>query len=244
MPTMDFEVYLPTEVGAGERRAALAELARWEDRAGVEMAVVMPLPTPRPDNRALVETLGDDPRWIACCQVDPNAPGAADEVRRAVTELGCRVLKVMPAIYNAPPTGAAVRALLDLARELGIAVNIHSGGNNSHPLEIGALARRYPEVPIIMDHMGYRNDGRAAILAAQDNPNVHLGATIAAFEPSFVATAIREVGAERVIFGSNFPACYPDLALEALRRGDFGDEAEALVFGENLARLLGVGREA
>ena len=240
MPTMDFEVYLPTNAGAEERRAALADLAAWEDRAGVERAVVMPSPTPAPDNRALVETLAGDPRWIPCAQVDPNAPGAADEVRRAVTEGGCRMLKIMPAIYNAPPTGAAARALLDLARELGIAVNIHSGGNNSHPLEIGALARRYPEVPIIMDHMGYRNEGRAAIVAAQDSPNLYLGATIAAFEPSFVAAAVGEVGAERVIFGSNWPNCYPDLALEALRRGGFGREAEALIFGENLARLLGI----
>ncbi len=240
MPTMDFEIYLPTEVGAEERRAALAELVRWEDRAGIDMAVVMPLPTPAPDNRALVETLAGDPRWIPCCQVDPRAPDAAAEVRRAVTEFGCRMLKLMPAIYNTPPTGAQSRALLDVARELSIAVNIHSGGNNSHPLEIGALARRYPEVPIIMDHMGYRYEGLAAILAAQDNPNLYLGTTIAAFEPSFVAAAVEEVGPARVIFGSNLPNCYPDLALEALRRGNFGAEAEALIFGDNLARLLGI----
>lgn len=239
MPTMDFEAYLPTEVGAAERREALAELARLEDQAGIERAVVMPKPTPRPDNHALVETLGGDPRWVPCCQVDPNAPGAPDAVREALTALGCRMLKVMPALYNAPPAGVAVRALMEIARELGAIVNIHSGGNHSHPLEIGALARRYPEVPIIMDHMGYRNDGRAAILAAQDNPNIYLGTTIAAFEPPFVATALAEVGPERIIFGSNAPALYPDLAVESLRRAHFGAEAEALIFGENLARLLG-----
>ncbi|HEX5503749.1 MAG TPA: amidohydrolase family protein [Thermomicrobiales bacterium] len=239
MPTMDFEAYLPTEVGADERREALAELARLEDQAGIERAVVMPKPTPRPDNHALVATLGGDPRWVPCCQVAPNAPGAAAEVREAITALGCRMLKVMPALYNAPPAGAAVLALMDIARELGVIVNIHSGGNHSHPLEIGAVARRYPEVPIIMDHMGYRNDGRAAILAAQDNPNIYLGTTIAAFEPPFVATALAEVGPERIIFGSNAPALYPDLAVESLRRARLGAEAEALIFGENLARLLG-----
>ena len=239
MPTMDFEIYLPSEASAEERRAALANLAHWEDLAGIEMAVVMPAPTPAPNSRAVVETLNGDPRWIPCAQVNPNAPGAADEVRHAVTALGCRMLKVMPALYNAPPAGAAVLALMDIARELGVIVNIHSGGNHSHPLEIGAVARRYPEVPIIMDHMGYRNDGRAAILAAQDNPNIYLGTTIAAFEPPFVATALAEVGPERIIFGSNAPALYPDLAVEALRRAHLGTEAEALIFGENLARLLG-----
>jgi len=239
MLTMDFEIYLPSEASAEERRAALANLAHWEDVAGIAQAVVMPAPTPTPNSRAVVETLNGDPRWIPCAQVNPNAPGAVEEVRHAVS-LGCRMLKVMPAIYNAPPLGAAVRALMDLARELRFPVNIHSTGNNGDPLEIGALARRYPDVPIIMDHMGYRNDGRAAIAAAEDNPNLSLGTTIAAFEPSFVATAIKAVGPERIIFGSNLPACYPDLAMESLRRANFGAEVEALIFGGNLARMLGL----
>src|SRR5438132_561444 len=95
MPTMDFEIYLPSELSAEERRTALADLARWEDLAGIEMAVVMPSPTPRPSSRAVVETLDGDPRWIPCAQVNPNAPGAVDEVRHAVTALGCRMLKIM-----------------------------------------------------------------------------------------------------------------------------------------------------
>ncbi len=239
---MDFEIYLPTEVGPEERRAALAELAYWEDRAGIDMAVVMPNPTPRPDNQALVETLGNDPRWIPCAQVDPNASDAVTTVRRAVVEGGCRMLKIMPSIYNASPLGPAVRALVELARELGIIVNIHSTGNHGHPLEIGALARRFPEVPIIMDHMGYRNEGQAAIAAAEDNPNLYLGTTIAAFEPFFIESALQAVGPERIIFGSNLPRCYPDLALESLRRGKLGETAERLIFGENLANLLKIAR--
>jgi uncharacterized protein len=238
MPTMDFEAYVPSEASAEERRAALANLAHWEDVAGIAMAVVMPSPSPAPNNRALHETLNGDSRWIPCAQVNPNAPGAVEEVRHAVTALGCRMLKVMPALYNAPPLGAAVRALMDLARELHIPVNIHSTGINGDPLEIGAIARRYPDVPIIMDHMGYRNDGRAAIAAAEDNPNISLGTTIASFEPGYVGAAMRVVGPERIIFGSNMPSCYPDLALESLRRGNFGADAEALIFGGNLARML------
>jgi len=186
MPTMDFEIYLPTEAGTAALQTALENLTHWEDRAGVEMAVVM------------------------------------------------------PALYNAPPLGAAVRALMDLARELHIPVNIHSTGNNGDPLEIGAIAHRYPDVPIIMDHMGYRNDARAAIAAAEDNPNIFLGTTIASFEPGYVGAAMQIVGPERIIFGSNLPSCYPDLALESLRRGNFGADAESLIFGGNLARMLNI----
>ncbi|MCC6625945.1 MAG: amidohydrolase family protein [Chloroflexi bacterium] len=239
MPTMDFEIYLPTNDSPEQRQTALADLAKWEDLAGIEFAVVMPNPTPRPDNQALVETLGGNPRWIPCAQVNPNDADAVAQVRQAVATGGCRMLKLMPAIYAAPPCGPASRALMDAARELGIAVNIHSGGVHSSPLEIGAVARRYPDVPIIMDHMGYRNDGHHAILAAEDNPNLYLGTTIAANEPIFIERAIAAVGPERIIFGSNLPLLYPDLAMEAIRRWKFGATVEALIFGDNLARLLG-----
>ena len=48
------------------------------------------------------------------------------------------------------------------------------------------------------------------------------------------------VGPERVIFGSNGPGTYPDMAVEGIRRQELGAEAEALVLGGNLARILGM----
>ena len=105
-------------------------------------------------------------------------------------------------------------------------------------LSIGALARRFPEVPIIMDHMGYREWGGEAIEAARDNPNLYLGTTIASFEPSSIAGAVKALGPERVIYGSNGPALYSDLAVTAIKRQKLGKDVEELVLGGNLARLL------
>jgi predicted TIM-barrel fold metal-dependent hydrolase len=241
VPTMDFETYLPSNAPPAERAEVLAAILRNEDAAGIEYAVVMPNPTPNPDNRALAETVKGERRVIACCQVNPNHGAAAiADVETSVTQLGMRMLKIMPAIYHVNLTGPVAFELMSKARELGIVVNIHSGGGISHPLAIGALCRRFPEVTVIMDHMGYREWGHDAIVAAQDNPNLYLGATIAAHEPSFVARAIKELGPERVIYGSNLPALYSDLAVEAIRRQKLGREVEDLLLGGNLARIMGM----
>jgi predicted TIM-barrel fold metal-dependent hydrolase len=241
MPTMDFEVYLNTNAPPAERETALAAIFENEDAAGIEYAVVMPNPTPQPDNRALYETAGKQRRAILCCQVNPNdGETALQQIRQAASEFGMRVLKIMPAIYQVHLTGPLARALMETARECGLVVNIHSGGGISHPLGIGALCRRYPDVTVLMDHMGYREWTSDAIEAARDNPNLYLGTTIAAVEPSTVERAVRELGPERVIYGSNWPNLYSDLAVEAIRRQKLGAEAEALVLGGNLARILNI----
>jgi hypothetical protein len=240
MPTMDFEVYLNTNVPASERQGILAELLANEDAAGIEYAVVMPQPTPHPDNQALFETAGKERRAILCCQVNPNDATAIDDIRRSATEFGMRVLKIMPAIYHLQLLSPLAGTLMTVARELGLVVNIHSGSEISHPLAIGALCRRFPEVTVLMDHMGYREWTSDAIEAARDNPNLYLGTTIAAFETSMIARAIAELGPERVVYGSNWPVVHSDLAVEAIRRAKFGQEAEALILGGNLARILNV----
>jgi predicted TIM-barrel fold metal-dependent hydrolase len=240
VPTMDFETYVPSNAPAAERSAALAAILQNEDTAGIEYAVVMPNPTPHPDNRALYETVHGERRVIACCQVNPSDADALPTVETAVTQWGMRMLKIMPALYHLNLTGPRALGLMAKARDLGILVNIHSGGDLSHPLKIGALCHRYPEVPVIMDHMGYREWSHDAIIAAEDNPNLYLGTTIASFEPSFVSHAIKALGPERVIFGSNLPVCYADLAVEALRREKLGRPVEELLLGGNLARLLGM----
>lgn len=238
---MDFEAYLNTNASAVDRDVALADLLANEDAAGIEYAVVMPSPTRKPNNRALYETAGQQRRAILCCQVNPNDGDLAfDEIRQAATEWRMRVLKIMPAIYQIRMTSPLASRLMTTARELGMVVNIHSGSEISHPLAIGALCRRFPDVTVLMDHMGYREWTSDAIEAARDNPNLYLGTTIASFEPVTIVNAIRELGPERVVYGSNWPNLYSDLAVEAIRRQQLPKDAEALILGGNLSRILGM----
>lgn len=240
MPTMDFETYVPTNVPAEEQQRVLAAILANEDAAGIERVVVMPSPTAHPNNRVLAAAVQHEPRVLPCCQVNPHDADALDEVEYAVTNLGMRMLKLMPVLYNCSLDSPIAHQLMRKAREHQLIVNIHSGGEHCHPLQIGALAHRYPETPIIMDHMGYRAWVHDAIIAAQDNPNIYLGTTLASFEPSMIVRAIKEIGPERVIFGSNLLAAYADLAVEAIRRERLDQSVEALLLGDNLARLYGL----
>jgi predicted TIM-barrel fold metal-dependent hydrolase len=75
-----------------------------------------------------------------------------------------------------------VDPVMEMTRERGMVASIHSGSDDVvHPNRIANVAARFPDVPIIMDHMGYPNATEEAIRAAEEHPNIYLGTTILLF---------------------------------------------------------------
>jgi predicted TIM-barrel fold metal-dependent hydrolase len=56
--------------------------------------------------------------------------------------------------------------------------------------------------------------------------------------PAKVREAVERVGAERVLYASDGPACSPVLEVEKVRLAGLAPQAEKLVLGENTRRLL------
>lgn len=229
---IDCEIYL--EQGSPE---GLAEIIALEDEAGVDLAILMPNPALRPPNAWLREQAGDHPRFVLCASINPQfgQEGVA-EFKMAVQEWGFKGLKLMPPKHGYRIVDKEVYPLMEAAAELEVPVSIHSGQQFCHPLEIAALAADFPTVPVVMDHMGYRYYVREAIIAAKRTPNIYL-ATTAVMEADMIAKAIKAVGPERVLFGSNGPSVIPAIQLAVLRRVGLDAEAETLVLGGNAARL-------
>ena len=236
----DFEAYLTI---------SLDEILAMEDEAGVDVVVVMPKPEMEAKNKELVETLGDNPRTIGCPLINPhNGAEAVAELKTAVTEWGLKGMKLMPAIQQYNVDDEMVLPLMRTAQELDIIVSIHSGPDNCHPVRIGNIASQFPQVPIIMDHMGFPDNVHDAIEVAEKNSNIYLGTTILRFYrrwannpdeavPVEVKEAVERLGPERVAFGSNLPEYRPIQVMQAIQRLELGEDAERLIFGENLARI-------
>jgi hypothetical protein len=149
-------------------------------------------------------------------------------------------MKLQATAHGYPIEDELVDPVMAKAAELGIVATIHSGSEFCSPAQIGLLAGRHPSVPIVMDHMGYRYHVGQAIAAAKLFPNLYLGTTVANNEPGSVMNAIRKVGPDRVVYGSNAPASYPDLAVAALKRLKLDPTWERMLLGDNLARIYGI----
>lgn len=240
MKRIDFEYYWTDQKPVDGRIYGVTEILADADLGGIDFVVLIAGPIERPNNRGLAEFVKDQPRLIGCCQINPKfGQAAVDELETAVTQWGMPILKLMAVACNYPIYGQVPLPVLDKACELGVPVNIHSGARLSTPAQIALVAARYPDVPIIMEHMGYRDGTDEAIEVAKVFSNVHLGTNTVA-EPLLLKRAIQELGPERVCFASNGPGVPMDFAVESIRRLNLGEEVEGLVLGGNVARLLGL----
>jgi len=114
---------------------------------------------------------------------------------------------------------------------------------NTHPLRAERVARLYPGMPILMVHMGMTNwdMNRAVVEVAGRCPNMFLVGS--ATDDRAILYAIKTLGAERVLFGTDAPFRRPHVIramIETALADELTKEEIALVMGGSAAKLFGL----
>ena len=106
----------------------------------------------------------------------------------------------------------------------------------STPYDLVELARRHPQVQFICAHTG--GDWERGIRIIRSTKNV--SGDVAGFDPTsgVVEMAVRELGAERVIYGSDAGGRSFASQLAKVMGADIPDRAKELILGGNLRRML------
>ncbi len=117
---------------------------------------------------------------------------------------------------------------------------IKSTGNlagESTPLDLAAVAARHPEVPLVCGHSG--GDWEQGIRAIRARRNLH--AELGGGDPTagFTEMAVRELGPERVLFGSDAGGRSFSSQLAKVLGADLPESTKEKILSGNLKRLLG-----
>lgn len=153
-------------------------------------------------------------------------------IATAVNRYGFRGIKVHR------HDGRISREICDVARTFGIPILYDPMGEVS---VVHLLATEYRDVSFIIPHLGsFADDWRAQaalIPMLASYPNVYTDTSgIRRFE--LLQEALHRAGPGKVLFGSDGPWLHPGVELEKIRALRLSVEAERLVLGGNIVRLL------
>jgi predicted TIM-barrel fold metal-dependent hydrolase len=153
-------------------------------------------------------------------------------------------IKIHPSCDHVPVTDERVVPFLEFARRHGLPVMVHCGRwqeMSGYALALETAAR-YPKVDFILSHMGGDQPelamGTIDAITGRGLSNVYLG-TEGVREYWAVQRAVDEIGADRVIFGSDFPLGHPRMYLGLIDALRISREQRDSILGGNVVRLLG-----
>lgn len=137
--------------------------------------------------------------------------------------------------------------LVEEVAKAGKTIAFHSACDayeRTHPYRVMHVAKAFPELPVLMVHMGGAavNDLHvAAMEVAEECPNVTLVGSDS--NPASIMDAVKRLGAHRVCFGSDAP--FQIMRVEvakynALFDGYVTPDEKELIMSGNIARFLGL----
>jgi predicted TIM-barrel fold metal-dependent hydrolase len=155
-------------------------------------------------------------RFIPLCTVNPRfGEETKREITKYIVEKGWKGVKLHPVNHQYAADCLATKRLLDKLGELGVVVAIHCTAEElAHPRKVSALAHDFPNIKIIMVHMGALWAWWDTIEAAMENPNLYINTADAMFCDGQIEYAVKQIGPERIMWGSNLPVSYiaPNIA--------------------------------
>ncbi len=128
--------------------------------------------------------------------------------------------------------------------ELGGAIMLHTwfktneeaGAHGSTPSDLAELAARFPDQTFICAHAG--GNWELGLRAVRGSPNIVVETSGFDATAGFIEMAVRELGAERVLFGSHLPSRSLGTELGKVLFAQISEDDKKRILGANFRRLL------
>ena len=225
-------------------------LRRTMDAAGIDMAMCLAVANTANNVSRTNEFIGtvDRSRFIPFGTVHPDL--SPDQNVRSLADNGIRGVKLHPLFQALSLADPAVHQLLAALAEASITVITHAGAGGDDaanergaPKHLRAIIDALPDLNLIACHYGgyHRIDeaeelivGSSVILETSWPPR------LADFDPVRLRAIIARHGADRVVYGSDWPLADPAAEIRAIRALGLAVDDESAILGGNLARLLNI----
>lgn len=217
----------------------LEEMQRLDIARALVRMVPVEMDTDAPaSNAALYAACAGQPSLLPCPVVAPATGGdflPEDEQVAMHIRLGAGAVCIRPATDYWSLAAWASGALFAALERRRLPVLCREC---QAPMEqVAEIARRHPALPLLLVEVNYRQH-RTLLALLQAFPNIYLSIGNNYVVHAGIEQFVAEVGAERLLFGSGFPAAETMGAITLLAYAEITDAQKQLIGAGNMERLL------
>ena len=229
----------------------LSGLLRTMDEAGIDKGLALGVGIKASVVARTNEFIGTVPRdrLVPMGTVHPEL--SVDENMKHLKDNGIVGVKLHPLFQALSLADPRVRDICAALAEAGMPVISHVGAGGDDeandrgaPASLRQLADAIPDLNLIACHYGgyHRLDeAEGHVVGSRVTLETSWPPTLAELEPERLVALIRRHGADRVVFGSDWPMADPAAEIAAIRNLPLTREEIDGILGGNVARLLGLG---
>jgi len=161
-----------------------------------------------------------------------------EKTEEALTKLGFKGIKLHPWVSAFPLSHPIVYTVFDVAAKHRAPVLSHSSRSEfCTPLLFAEIAQRYPEVPLIMGHMGKQHLHFDVLPTMRLAENIYLETSGSKIQ-ILLERAVKEFGAERALFGTDGPGDLLPAYVARIEDLSVSEMEKEWIFGKSAARIF------
>jgi hypothetical protein len=213
--------------------------------AGISEFVLLPVAI-RPDqvrsvNSFIVEETQNHPEFHGFGTLHPGMEDPFSEIA-FVQSSGLKGIKLHPDTQQFPMDDERLFPVYDYLQGK-LPLLIHCGdtrSNYSHPKRLRHILDEFPHLQVVAAHLGGWSMFDTAFDCLKDTHcSLDLSSSMMFLPPEKVKTYIHGYGADRILFGSDFPLWEPKSEVEAFLQMNLSTEEQEKIAYRNAQRLLG-----
>ncbi len=223
-----------------------ADLLSVNEQAGVDHSIVQSVATTPKQvqsiNEFIAATVNAAPdRLTGLGTLHPNSDDLRGDVEHLIS-LGLKGVKLHPDIQNFKVDDYRCLKIYELCEEFGLPILMHTGDkryDNSNPNRLIPILEIYDKLVIIGAHFGGWSIWEEASHVLCDIPNLYVdcSSSMPWISDEKTVEIIRRYGAQRVLFGTDYPMWSPVKELDRFMTLPLTDEEKRIILSENVKKV-------
>lgn len=237
--------YGENSVGKG----TVADLVSLGKEAGVDHFIVQSVATTPKQVKSINEFIASEVEksqglMTGLGTLHPDSEDIKADVKHLM-ELGLKGVKLHPDIQAFKIDDYRCLKIYELCEEMGLPVLMHTGDNRydySNPNRLLPVLEIYKNLTVIGAHLGGWSIWEEAVDLYREMPNFYVdcSSSFAYLEPKKAKEIIRKYGADKVLFGTDYPMWSPKKELEYFLSLSLDENEICSILNMNAKKLFGL----